>query len=80
MDIDNEIQKTTAAELKIEEDMVVADAHIQDDLGADSLALMNLAEVISNKYGIDVKGDDLVDLNNFGELVELVKARISNFK
>jgi acyl carrier protein len=55
----------------------VAEANLQDDLGADSLGLLNLADAISSRYGLDLRPDDIVDLKNVGELVRLVESRLS---
>ena len=50
----------------------------QDDLGADSLALLNLTELIGKRYDIVITGDDLVEINNVRELVALIASRISS--
>ena len=76
MDLFSELKEMIAKELAVEESNVVPGAHLQDDLGADSLGLLNLAEAINEKYRIEIKADDLVDIANVGELVEMVKTKI----
>jgi len=76
MDLFSELKEIIAKELAVEESNVVPAAHLQDDLGADSLGLLNLAEAINEKYRIEIKADDLVDIANVGELVEMVKTKI----
>ncbi len=78
MDLFSELKEMIAKELAVEENTVVSGAHLQDDLGADSLGLLNLAEAITEKYKIEIKADDLVDIANVGELVEMVKAKIGS--
>ena len=78
MDLFNEIKELIVTEFAIDEEAVVHQAHLQDDLDADSLALLNLAEAIGTKYGIEIQGDDLVDLENVGELLDLVKSKIAS--
>jgi acyl carrier protein len=56
---------------------VVAEAHLQDDLEGDSLAVMRLAETIGTHYGIEIIAEDLLDIDNVGELVDLVESKIS---
>jgi len=46
MDLFDEIKKMIVNVLALESKAVVAEAHLQDDLGGDSLAVMNLAEAI----------------------------------
>jgi acyl carrier protein len=77
MDCFAEIREMIAKELALPENEIVAEAHLQDDLGADSLGLLNLADAISSRYGLDLRPDDIVDLKNVGELVRLVESRLS---
>jgi len=72
-----EIKKIITTELALDKEVVVPEAHLQDDLGADSLGLLNLAEAINARYGIGLQGDDLVDIANVGEFVKLVESKIA---
>jgi acyl carrier protein len=74
----DEIKELIISELAVDESAVVQAAHLQDDLDADSLGLLNLAEAISARFGIELQGDDLVDLPNVGELVKLVELKIAS--
>lgn len=77
MDIFSEIKKMIVNVFAIDEDAVVADAHLQDDLEGDSLAIMRLAESIGTHYGIEIIAEDLLDVGNVAEVVELVKSKTS---
>jgi acyl carrier protein len=78
MDVFSEIKELIARQCAVDETEVVAEAHLQDDLGADSMGLMVLAEAIGKHYGIEILIDDLVDIENVGELVKLVQGRVSS--
>lgn len=78
MDIYNEIKEMLVNAAAVEEEVVVPEAHLQDDLGVDSLALVYIAEAIAKRHGIELQSDDLVDLENVNELVKLVESRISS--
>lgn len=78
MDLFAEIKEIIVEELALDEEAVVSEAHLQDDLGADSLMILNLTEVIGVRYEIEIQGDDLVDIANVGELVKLVESKISS--
>jgi len=77
MTLYEEIKEMIKAELALDDDVVVPEAHLQDDLGADSLGLLNLAEAIDARYGLQLQGDDLVDIPNVGELVKLVESKMT---
>ena len=74
----DEIKEMIAEALAIEEEIVVPEAHLQDDLVADSLALLNLAEAIGERYGIEIQGDDLVEAETVGVLVKFVETGIAS--
>jgi len=77
MDLFNEIKEIIVKELALDEKAVISEAHLQEDLGADSLALLNLTEILGKRYGIEIMGDDLVEIENVGELLNLVESKIS---
>lgn len=77
MTLYDEIKEIITTELALDGETVVPEAHLQDDLGADSLGLLNLAEAIDARYGIGLQGDDLVDIANVDELVKLVESKIA---
>ena len=77
MDLLSEIKEMIANTFAIDKEAVVADAHLQDDLGGDSLAVMRLAEAIGARYEIDIIAEDLLDVANVGDVVELVRSKIS---
>ena len=77
MDLLSEIKEMIVNTFAIDKEAVVADAHLQDDLGGDSLAVMRLAEAIGTRYRIDIIAEDLLYVANVGDVVELVKSKIS---
>ena len=64
-------QKLIADYLRVAQDELGPDTHIVDDLGADSLALVELGFQISETFGVpmlDTSGDKLI----FKHLVEYI--------
>ncbi len=78
MTVYDELKKIIIRELALDEQEVTSEAHLQDDLGADSLGLLNLAEAINARYHIGLQGDELVDLANVGELAKLIDSKLLN--
>ena len=78
MEIFSVIKEMLVKELALDDEAVVPEAHLQDDLGADSLALLNLTELIEKRYAIGLTPDDLVEIGKVSELVHLIESRISS--
>ena len=77
MELHSEIRAIIVKLLALDEEEVTEDAHLQFDLGADSIALMNLAMAINKKYSLELVIDEIVELENVGELISLVESQIS---
>ena len=77
MELFSEIKTMIGKKLAVDAEAVTKDAHLQLDLEADSLALLTLSVAISEKYGIELFADDIVELENIGELISLVESKIS---
>ena len=46
-----------------------------DQLDVDSLDLVELAQVVEDEFGVELRGDDVKDLRTVGEAVDLVVAK-----
>ncbi len=77
MDLFSEIKTMIGKKLAVDAETVTEDAHLQFDLGADSLTILNLSVEISEKYSIELLVEDVVGLENIGELISLVESKIS---
>jgi acyl carrier protein len=76
MAVFDDIKKMIVKIFAIDEETVLPDAHLQDDLGGDSLALLNLSGAIGKQYEIELAMDELVETENVAELVKLVENKI----
>jgi acyl carrier protein len=46
-----------------------------EQLDVDSLDLVELAQVVEDEFGVELKGDDVKDLRKVGEAIDLVVAK-----
>jgi acyl carrier protein len=75
------IRERLAEILEIDEGRVTRDARFVDDLDADSLALIELVEILEEELGertvgFKIDDEDLVDLHTVGDAVDYVMARL----
>jgi len=65
-----------AEQLGVEVDKVTADAKFTDDLGADSLDLVELIMAFEEEYGMEISDDEAQKLTTVGEAWNYVKGKV----
>jgi len=45
------------------------------DLDVDSLDLVELAQIVEDEFGVELRGDDVKDVRTVGDVIELVVAK-----
>jgi acyl carrier protein len=63
-------------ELGTERDQLSREATLED-LDVDSLDLVELAQIVEDEYGVELKGDDVKDVKTVGEVIDLVVSKAS---
>lgn len=72
-DIRNKIKEAIANVSDIELEDIPADASFKDDLGLDSLVLLEISVDIELQFGLEVSEEDLAQLHTLQDAVELVQ-------
>jgi acyl carrier protein len=79
MDRNEALSKFTDAAvevLAVDPSKVTLDASFSDDLGADSLDLVELVMALEESFDIEVAEDELKDIRTVGEAFELIYAKL----
>ncbi len=61
-------------QLEVEEDTITNDTDIQDDLGADSLDVVDLIMSLEDEFEIEVPDEDIESLRTVGALVSYIES------
>ncbi len=64
------LRKLIALQLKIPEDKITMESKIKDDLGADSVDILQLLMTLEDEHGIEIPDEKLVRFNTVGDIVE----------
>jgi acyl carrier protein len=67
--MDTKIKQIISEELEIKISEVTPDAKIQDDLGADSLDIVNLIMALEEELGIDIPDEDAEKLETVNDIL-----------
>jgi len=62
--------------LAVESSRLTADAAFGDDLGADSLDLVELVMALEEEFNVEVGEDELKDIRTVGQAFELIFAKL----
>ncbi|RYG35287.1 acyl carrier protein [bacterium] len=74
-DILNRVKKVTVEELGVKSEEVVESASFQDDLGADSLDVVELVMALEEEFGIEIPDEDVGNMKTVGNAVEYISAK-----
>lgn len=62
------------SELQIDEDDIKIEAELSGDLNINSIELFDLVVLCEEKFGIEMKDDDIRDFKTVGDVVEYLEA------
>lgn len=69
-----EVRQALAKQLDINIDKITADSKIKDDLGADSLDILELLMTIEEEFGIMIPDESLVTFEKVSDVVAYMEA------
>ena len=70
------LRTLTVDVLDLRDDQVAPAARFADDLGADSLDLVELVEALEEEFGVRIDDEELADIATVGEAFELIAAKV----
>ena len=71
----DEVQKILAKQLRIDPSRVQMDSRIKEDLGADSLNILQLLMKIEDDYGIVIPDEKLANFERVKDVVEYLDSQ-----
>ena len=69
------VKKVVCEELGVQESEVTMEASFVDDLGADSLDVVELVMALEDAFGIDIPDDDVNGLKTVGDVVRYIESK-----
>jgi acyl carrier protein len=68
----DKIKELIVDQLDVEEDKVTMDANIQDDLGADSLDIVDLVMSVEDAFEVKIEDEDVENIKTVGDIVNYI--------
>lgn len=68
------VKAILAEQFDVEEDKINADTDLQEDLGADSLDVVDLLMSIEDEFEVEVPDEEIENIKTVGSLVSYIEA------
>lgn len=78
MEIENKVREIVCQNLDVDPEKIKMETSFVDDLGADSLAVVELVLALEEAFEIDIPDEDTETLATFKDVVDYIKAKASN--
>ena len=72
----DKIKSIIVDQLDADENEVTMEANIQDDLGADSLDVVDLVMSIEENFDIEIPDEDVENIKTGGDIVKYIEAKV----
>ena len=76
MDIFSKVKEIVVDQLGVDEEDVTPDASFIDDLGADSLDIVELIMAFEEEFDIEIPDEDAEKITTVGEAVEYIESKV----
>lgn len=68
------LKEIIAEQLEVEEDAITMEAELVEDLGADSLDLVDLVMSIEDEFDVEVPDEAIENIKTIGDAVKFIEA------
>lgn len=70
------VRSILVGQLGVDEDKVNMEASIVDDLGADSLDVVDLVMSLEEEFDIEIPDEDVENMKSVGDIVKYIEAKL----
>lgn len=74
----DKVKKIIVDQLDVEEDKVTEAASITDDLGADSLDVVDLVMSFEEEFDIEIPDDQVEKIKTVGDIVKFIEKKVED--
>lgn len=75
--IEEKVRAFLVEELEIDEEKITPDATLKNDLGIDSLEVVDVVVLVENEFGYKMKPEDFKTLKTFGQFCQFLEEKLA---
>ena len=76
-EINEKVKNFLVEDLEIEEDKIEGGARLKEDLGIDSLEVVDVVVLVEDQFGYKMKPEDFKELINLDQLTKFIKDHVA---
>ena len=76
MDLEQRVSEIIIEQLGVSRDDIASESSFTDDLGADSLDLVEMVMAMEEEFGVEIPEEDSEKLQTFGDAVAYLKEKL----
>lgn len=69
----DKVKEIIVDQLDVDEDKVTMDASIIDDLGADSLDIVDMVMTLEEEFDVKISDDEVENVKTVGDIVKIIE-------
>jgi acyl carrier protein len=77
MSVDKRVKEIIVEQLGVNENEVAPEAKFVDDLGADSLDLVELVMALEEEYNMEISDEDAEKILTVGDVIEYIQSHVA---
>lgn len=77
MTVFEEIREIIVAQMDCNPEDISMDTNITDDIGCDSLDVVEMLMAVEEKYGFELDNDEAIGIKTVGEVVRLIESKLN---
>lgn len=76
-EIDEKVKTFLLEELEIDEDKISPDAKLHDDLGIDSLDLVDMVVIVDKYFGFRINAQDMAGIETLSQFCDYIESNVN---
>ena len=77
MTIEEKIKYFLVEEMEIDSAKILPEARLKEDLGIDSLEVVDTVVFVEREFGLKMKSEDFKDIKTYGQFVDYITEKVA---
>ena len=77
-EIEEKVREFLIEDLEIEEEKIVPEGKLKDDLGIDSLDLVDIVVIVEKKFGFKIKPEEMAGITTLKQFCDYIESKVNN--